>query len=145
MHFNLTHSGEVAAIAVCRTAEVGIDVEQVRPVSEGLARRYFSSAETEGIADLPEAQRLAAFFRCWTRKEAFVKATGEGIRRGLHSFTVSVAPDEAARVLSIDGDNEAGRAYCLENFEAGEGYAGAVCVATGAAGHGAAFTLREST
>lgn len=142
LHFNLTHSEDVAAVAVCRTAQVGIDIEMVRPVQDGLAPRYFAPEETASIEALPQDRQLAAFFRCWTRKEAFVKATGEGIRRGLNSFVVSVGPNEAARALSIDGSAEAGRAYCLYEFDPGEGFSGAICVATGGPENGADFTMR---
>lgn len=144
VHFNLTHSGGVAAVAVCGTAQVGIDIEKVRPVHQGLARRYFAAEEVAGIeARTGQDAQLETFFRCWTRKEAFVKATGEGIRRGLDSFVVSLGGDDVARVESIDGSKQAGRDYCLLGFTPGEGFAGAVCVATGGPENGADFTLRK--
>lgn len=128
VHFNLSHCDDAAAVAVCRTAEVGIDIERVRPVRNGLARRYFSQVEASGLEALPEAECLESFFRCWTRKEAFLKATGEGIRRGLDSFCVTFSPGDPARVDSIDGDREAANAWTLLDFDPGEGLIGAVAV-----------------
>ncbi|MBU1212438.1 MAG: 4'-phosphopantetheinyl transferase superfamily protein [Alphaproteobacteria bacterium] len=143
VHFNLTHSGDVAAVALCRSAEVGIDIERIRPVREGLARRYFAAEEVAGLDALEVAQRLPAFFRCWTRKEAFLKATGEGIRRGLDSFVVTVGADEDPSIVSIDGDRAAGKAYVLADFDAGPGTAGAVCVHAGADRNRVAFKVRD--
>lgn len=131
VRFNITHSGGVAALAVCRSGEVGIDIERVRTVCDGLAQRYFASEEVAAIEALPETERLHAFFRCWTRKEAFVKATGEGIKRGLDSFVVSLQAGGAARMVSIDGDAEAAKAYWLGDFDAGPGFVAAVCVHKG--------------
>lgn len=141
-HFNLSHSGDAAALAVCRTAEVGIDIERLRPVRDGLAERYFSMAEAEALAALPEAARLMGFFRCWTRKEAFLKATGEGIRRGLDSFRVTVGPDEAARIQSIDGDCRAAQSWTIIDLEAGPDFVGAVAVHSGSAS-GVRLVTRE--
>ncbi len=131
VHFNVTHTGGDAAIALCRSAEVGIDIERVRSVRDGLAQRYFSIEEVAALEALSEPEQLEAFFRCWTRKEAFVKATGEGIKRGLDSFVVSVQPGTAARIISIDGNVEAAKAYSLVEFDAGTELCGAVCVHTG--------------
>lgn len=143
IHFNLTHSGDVGAVALCRSAEVGIDIERIRTVGERLARRYFADPEVAALDALPEPERLPAFFRCWTRKEAFLKATGEGIRRGLDSFVVTVRPGEEARIVSIDGDRVAGEAYLLADFDAGAGMAGAVCVHTGTHPNRVQITLRD--
>jgi len=143
VHFNLTHSGDVAAVALCRNAEVGLDIERIRPVREGLARRYFAAEEVDSLEALEEAQRLPAFFRCWTRKEAFLKATGEGIGRGLGSFVVTVRADEEPSILSIDGNRAAGKAYFLADFDAGPGTAAAVCVHARCGRNCVSFRLRD--
>ncbi len=94
--FNVSHSGDYSLIGLSGGRSIGVDIERVRPMPEyeSIAEGYFSPAEARGIATLAEADRLRAFFRCWTRKEAFMKATGEGMGIALDAFTVSL--DEAA-------------------------------------------------
>jgi 4'-phosphopantetheinyl transferase len=128
LNFNLSHSGSRAALGVCRTAPLGIDIEAVRQVTDGLARRFFAAAEVAELEALAAEHQQQAFFRCWTRKEAFLKATGEGIARGLDSFQVSLDPDEPARIKSVDGDAEAGRAWTLVDFDPGSGMFGAIAL-----------------
>ena len=92
--FNLAHSGPVLLCAVAEACEVGVDVERVRPMPDAaqIAARFFAPDEREALERLDAAEREAAFFACWTRKEAFLKATGEGLRRDLESFAVPVEP-----------------------------------------------------
>ncbi len=94
--FNLSHCGEAAVCAVAHGREVGVDIERVRAMeaAESIAGRFFAPAEREALRGIPEARRDAAFFACWTRKEAFIKATGEGLQRALDSFSVPVDPEE---------------------------------------------------
>ncbi len=110
--FNVSHSHELALLAFARSMRVGVDVEYMRPelAEERIAERFFSPREVAVLRGLPAAQQPAAFFRCWTRKEAFVKARGEGLSLPLHSFDVSLAPDEPAALLHVATDlAEAGR------------------------------------
>jgi len=81
LQFNLSHSGELAAFAFSMDCEVGIDIEEIRPFPEmeSVARQFFSPSEIDDLANAPAIDRLTAFFRCWTRKEAGLKATGEGL------------------------------------------------------------------
>ncbi len=104
--FNVSHSHELALLAFTRGMRVGVDVERVRPeLAEGhIAERFFSPREVTVLRGLPQAEQPAAFFRCWTRKEAFVKARGEGLSLPLHSFDVSLAPDEPAALLDVATD-----------------------------------------
>lgn len=90
LKFNLTHSGELALVAVTRGSEVGVDAERLREVSniERLARRYFHDAEVDEVLGTPTLQQHDAFLQCWTGKEAVVKACGTGISVGLRSFRV---------------------------------------------------------
>jgi 4'-phosphopantetheinyl transferase len=96
--FNLSHSREVALFAFSSSAEVGVDVEladrSIDPLP--IAHRFFSQAEVESLRSLPEELRARAFLTCWTRKEAFIKARGDGLSLPLSSFDVTLAPSEPA-------------------------------------------------
>jgi 4'-phosphopantetheinyl transferase len=101
--FNLSHSGDFAAIAVSPGPEVGIDIERIDPrrATADLAARCFTPVENAALAATPEGEpRTAAFFRIWSRKEAVIKALGEGLTCPLDSFDVSAAPGEA-RLLAL--------------------------------------------
>jgi len=90
--FNLSHSGSYAMVAVARGRDVGVDIEAMRgerPM-EGIAERFFAPAEVRELMETPEEKRIAAFFRCWSRKEAYIKARGEGLAIPLDSFEVSL-------------------------------------------------------
>lgn len=130
LHFNLAHSGNLALLAIARQ-ELGVDVEAIRPLDdrEAIARHYFSAVEIEQLAAVPVPQRDQAFFACWTRKEAFLKATGDGLSRQLDSFSVTLRPDEPARFLHITGE-KAG-AWQLVALEPANGYIGALAVRQG--------------
>jgi 4'-phosphopantetheinyl transferase len=101
VEFNLSHSQDLALFAFARRRVVGVDIEWMRPLDDAMtiARRFFSPAENAALNSVAESQRTEAFFNCWTRKEAFVKATGEGLQRSLDSFDVSLTPGEPARLL----------------------------------------------
>ena len=91
--FNLSHSGDLAALAVSGCGAVGIDVEQMRPVGTDIAQRFFTDNENAILARLSGWQRVESFLRCWTRKEALVKANGKGLTGGLARFDVALARD----------------------------------------------------
>lgn len=107
--FNLSHTGGVAFLAVTADGRVGIDAEIVRPVEdlESIAQRFFSTSEADEILSLPPESRLSAFFACWTRKEAFVKALGKGLQIELDQFRVNVRADEPPRLISFDWQDSA--------------------------------------
>ena len=125
LRFNMSHSHGVALYAVTEGREIGIDVEHVRPdfASDNVARRFFSPFEVDVFSELPEDDRVAAFFRCWTRKEAYIKATGRGLSQPLDGFDVSLGP--AALLRNEDGAPER---WTMIDFEVGPGYAGALVV-----------------
>jgi len=102
LQFNLSRSGSIALYAVARQREVGIDLERIQPelAEEKIAEEFFSRNEVIKLRSLPSSARLQAFFNCWTRKEAYVKARGAGLQIPLDSFDVSLAPDEQAAFLS---------------------------------------------
>jgi len=102
--FNLAHSYGIALIALGCKRQVGIDIELIRPefAGEEIAKRYFSPNEIEELSKLPVELRAEGFFLCWTRKEAYVKARGDGLQVPLDSFSVSVSPDAPATLWSTD-------------------------------------------
>ena len=126
--FNLSHCGTIAALAVAWKCEVGIDVEQVKSIDTGLAQRYFSAAEVRALEQLPEVEQLQGFYRCWTRKEAVVKAVGSGLSLELASFDVSVGPEVEPRLLRFEGDTRASERWALRSFEGATGVIGALAV-----------------
>ena len=128
LRFNMSHSHGVALYAVTKEREIGVDVEHVRSefASDDIARRFFSPFEVGVLCGLPEVDRVAAFFRCWTRKEAYIKATGRGLSQPLHGFDVTLGSGEDVALLRTDdGSHER---WQLVDIEVGDGYAGALAV-----------------
>jgi len=128
IEFNMAHSGEMALYAFARGARIGIDVEHVRPgpAEETIAERFFSAAEVTALSSLPDEERREAFFRCWSRKEAYLKAKGEGIGFGLDQFTVSLLPGEPARLVEMPVDES--QEWSMYHLEPRDSYIGAVAV-----------------
>lgn len=128
LHFNLSHSGDMAIIALSQTFEVGVDVEQIRPIQNlsKLAERFLTPTEASALAALPEAGRTAAFFRVWTRKESVLKATGLGIANGLQRVEVSCEPDNG--LIAWDGNPDLAAQWTLRTWNPAEGYVAAVAV-----------------
>jgi 4'-phosphopantetheinyl transferase len=130
LQFNLTHSGSLALYAFCLDSPVGVDVEMERELSDALqiSQRFFSPAERAILSSLPEEEVMPAFFRCWARKEAFIKAVGEGLSYPLDAFDVSLAPGDAPGLLRIRGSEEEARAWSLTPLGLPPGYHGALVV-----------------
>jgi len=128
--FNISHSGGIALLAFSRGREIGVDIEQVRPNSdlEAIARRFFSQHEQKQLAALSKDEKIDAFFRCWTRKEAYVKATGDGLSLPLSQFDVSIAPEEMNALLATRPDGKEASRWLIREVTAGSGYAAALCV-----------------
>lgn len=128
LRFNASNSGDLAAFAFTSGCDIGIDIERHRALSdlERIAHRFFSPEETAELLALSGEQQIDAFFRCWTRKEAFIKALGGGLSIPLASFQVTLRPGVAARLVSIGGSADAARNWTLSSFDPGPGYAGAV-------------------
>jgi 4'-phosphopantetheinyl transferase len=116
LRFNMSDSHGMAIYALTRGREIGIDLEHIRPVpdAEQIAERYFASGECSSLLSLPPDQRMEAFFNCWTRKEAFIKALGEGLAHPLDDFEVSLVPREAARFIRIGNDRGESSRWCLQ-------------------------------
>ena len=128
VQFNISHAQGVALLAFAREREVGVDIEQVRPLEDGeqIAERFFSKHEVAVFTAVPPEQKPQAFFNCWTRKEAFIKVIGEGLSCPLDSFDVTLKPGEPAELLQVKGSEEAAAHWKLLNLEPATGYAGAV-------------------
>ena len=131
LRFNVSHSDGVALYAVTRGREVGVDLEHVRPVRyvEQIAERFFSTPECEALRAIPAEAKLDAFFTCWTRKEAYVKARGEGLGYPLDRFAVSVTPGGPAVLSPAGGADEQETApWSLTGLRQPAGYVAALAV-----------------
>jgi 4'-phosphopantetheinyl transferase len=127
LRFNASNSGNLAAYVFTSGCDIGVDVEQHRTLAdlENVARRFFSPEETAELMDLAASEKTEAFFRCWTRKEAYIKALGGGLSIPLDSFRVTLRPGDEARVVWSAGEAEA-RGWTMHEFDPGPGYAGAI-------------------
>ncbi|MCY3956051.1 MAG: 4'-phosphopantetheinyl transferase superfamily protein [Nitrospira sp.] len=135
LHFNVSHSRQWAVYAVSRDLEVGIDLEEDRDSLDyaGLAERICSADELITFQKLPQAEQRTAFFRCWTRKEAFVKALGHGFSFPLQNVTVTFTSDDPPRILNLQrnlsGTGSPSEDWSLFNLPLGQGFLGALAVA----------------
>jgi 4'-phosphopantetheinyl transferase len=130
IRFSVSHSHGVALYAITRGREVGIDLERIRfdlAVVE-IAERFFSRREVAMLRSLPIELQRQAFFRCWTGKEAYIKARGEGLSLSLDQFDLSPAPGETDAVLGTHRDPSEASDWSLRELAAGSGYAAAVVV-----------------
>jgi 4'-phosphopantetheinyl transferase len=130
LRFNVSHSQHIAMLAFCHTDDIGVDLEFRRDDYDDekitrLANRFFCEAESKELATLSGTAKQAAFFRCWTRKEALLKATGEGIAGGLATYRLSLLPGQKAQLLAPP--EEAGK-WSLCDLQPGESIAGALAV-----------------
>ncbi len=130
LRFNLSHCGDVALFAFSRGREIGVDVEAVREMrdADAIAARFFSPRENQSYLALAPRDRALGFFNCWTRKEAFIKALGEGLHYPLAGFDVSLAPGEPARILRIGDAPDHDGAWRLESLAPASGMVAAVVV-----------------
>lgn len=133
LRFNVSHSQDLALMALSWHHELGVDVEALRPDldTEAIASRFFSLAEREALRKLPAPERGAAFFTVWTRKEAYLKLRGGGLHLPLDGFDVSL--DEPARLLRDAGDPDAVGSVALATVAVPEGFRAALAVAGGRA------------
>jgi 4'-phosphopantetheinyl transferase len=131
LRFNVSHTEGLAVLALVREREIGVDAEKIRPQPDAqkLAKRFFSAREQLFLGKLSGDELQRAFFRCWTRKEAYIKAKGEGLSIPLHAFDVSLEEDQPAALVGTRPDpTEAGR-WTLYDLPVGRGYAAALTVA----------------
>lgn len=128
--FNLSHSEDVAVLALC-AAPVGVDVERIADAHEDVAGAYFSAEEARALSALPVAQRARAFYRTWTAKEAFLKALGTGFSRASNSFTVAHAPDASVRLVEASWLEGSIKDWRFQHFEPMLGFMGTVAALSG--------------
>lgn len=131
LRFNVSHSHGVALYAFTLEREVGVDVEYIRQdvVNESIAEHFFSAQEVASLRALPAEVQPQAFFNCWTRKEAFIKARGEGLSFPLDQFDVSLVPEEPAALISIRNNPLEASRWSLQTLPIEEGYVAALAVA----------------
>jgi len=127
LDFSVSHSGAIVLGAIGR-GSVGIDVEEIRGdvAYEQIASRFFSAAEREALESLPAASRMRAFFDCWVRKEAYVKAKGMGLAMDLGGFTVPLLPAEPARLISCSAYPQDVERWGVHGLSPAAGYTAAV-------------------
>jgi 4'-phosphopantetheinyl transferase len=128
LRFNVSHSEGLGLCAVARGREVGVDLERVKPLPdlEAVARHFFSRRERSVLQGMRDEERLPGFYACWTRKEAFIKATGEGLARPLDRFDVSL--EGPARLERVAGDPEEADRWSLVELRPAGGFAAALAV-----------------
>jgi 4'-phosphopantetheinyl transferase len=130
LDFNLSHSAGMALLGVTRGRRIGVDIEALRdtPDLDDVARQHFASEEMQARQALPAALKLDAFFATWTRKEAYLKAIGDGLLAPLDRFVVAVDPMASARLLSIEGSREAAARWTMWGGTPAVGFWGAAAV-----------------
>jgi 4'-phosphopantetheinyl transferase len=147
LHFNVSHAQEMALYALAWDRPLGVDLEYVQDRGADLASRivrFFSSSEQEAFQKLPPEERNLAFFKGWTRKEAYMKARGLGFTLPLQKFDVSIAPHEPARLLADRHDPQAVGQWTLQDLDPGCGYVAALA-ARGAGWHTMGWQWPEAT
>jgi 4'-phosphopantetheinyl transferase len=128
IEFNMSHSGGIVLIAFAQHIPIGVDVEALRPMTERatIVERYFHPGEAADFESLPPADAEAAFFRCWSRKEAVVKALGRGMSLDLHRYRVTCVPGAKAQLLALEGEDAPQQNWSLTDLDIGPRYVGAV-------------------
>lgn len=138
LRFNLSHSGDYALVAYAYGRDVGVDIEQERPIEAlALARAHFSQAECEALERTEPSRRIPAFFRIWTRKESFVKAHGTGLSFPLRDFDVSVDDEPGNLLIACRDAAAAAFGWTVIHVDAPPGYIAALTIEQ----HSAAMSL----
>lgn len=132
LRFNVSHAEDIASIAVAHSREVGVDIERIREdvLADRAERRFLSEREQSALAGLPHEPRLRAIFQCWTAKEAYLKASGLGLRVSMADLDVSLFPDGTTRLNDRSAAAEPGR-WSVYAFDAGHDSTGAIAVEGG--------------
>lgn len=133
LQFNLTNSDELALVGFVLGREIGVDVEYLRkmPDCEQISERFFSESERKVLRSIPFPAKEEVFFNCWTRKEAYLKAVGEGLAAPLDSFDVTLALDEPPRMLTLEGDPERAARWFFHHLRPAPDYIGAIAIEGG--------------
>jgi len=130
LELNLSNSDEMALVGFVRGVEIGVDIEFLKPMPdcEQISERFFSESERAVLRSQPADRKEEAFFNCWTRKEAYLKAVGTGLAVPLDSFDVTLAPGEPPRMLTLEGNAERAARWYFEHFRPAENYIGALAI-----------------
>ena len=133
VEFNASHSGGLAVFAFTTGCEIGVDVEQIRPIEDmqRIADRFFCPEEAQELMSLHANQRERSFYLCWTRKEAYIKAIGDGLSAPLDGFRVTLDPGQPARFMHIASDTYSAKAWTLHDLQLAPGYAAALAYRDG--------------
>jgi 4'-phosphopantetheinyl transferase len=128
--FNLSHSQGLAVYAISLNRSVGIDIEHIRPVEDmqGIVERFFSAHEQDTFAKIPENKKCLSFFQCWTSKEAYLKARGDGLTQALHHIEVSIVPGQNTQLLNIVGNLQEVQRWTLHKFQPLNQFIGVIAV-----------------
>jgi 4'-phosphopantetheinyl transferase len=126
--FNVAHSENIMVYAFATGCHLGVDVERIRNIEDidAIARHFFCSEEAADLDSVEFPKRLSAFFACWTRKEAYIKATGEGLSASLDAFRVALRPSEAPCFMHIGGSTSEAQSWSLYSLHPNDGYIGAL-------------------
>ncbi len=130
LFFNLSNSDEMALVGLVLGREIGVDIEYLKPMPdcEQISERFFSESEREVLRRMPAEVKEETFFNCWTRKEAYLKAVGEGLAAPLDSFDVTLAPGEPPRMLTLKGDAAVASRWHFEHLKPAPDYIGAIAL-----------------
>jgi 4'-phosphopantetheinyl transferase len=130
LQFNISHSHELGLVALTRERLIGVDIERMRSDIDyaQISRQFFAPSEVQKLSDLPIEMQLEAFYACWTRKEAFIKARGLGLTIPLDQFEVSFTPSAPARLLYSGSNPIAERDWSIFELKPGTGYTAALAV-----------------
>lgn len=132
IEFNLSHAGSLVLIGVCRGRRIGVDIEEIHPIDDllAIARSHFTPEECAFVFDQKPEDRPLIFFRCWTRKEACVKAIGSGLSFPLNSFDTDISRREPSGFVTDPGDSTAAP-WQIAELDAPDGCAASIAVESG--------------
>lgn len=128
LKFNISHSGNFVLVALAYGREVGIDIELISKATDAIAARFFSKAEQAALRALPICLRHEAFYSCWTRKEAYLKARGDGLSLALDSFNLAFLPGETPRLIETLNDQRETRHWTIKDLDMGPNYKAALAI-----------------